>query len=284
MCSASLHSKTVLQHYCNIHDSAISQRHRRPLVDCLMSSVGTADHCKIEPSEVTHKFDMSLTTAVSYHAFCKANRPTLPTNLKSADREKLLGEMWKSVDPPGVCVEGPPPAAKIEFTSPYHAFCKATRPKLPTNMKNAEREKLLGLSWKSLSKDRKAEYRSGLARPLRTGQGGNRAWVSTQGEELQPQAAREIPRHTQEPAAWGSHGREHIFSICGGGLGSTYSIGAERLTQADRWARAKKECPWSLSNLQPAPDPEVLEPPAKRRATAGGVMDVNSKAINPPLS
>ena len=171
-------------------------------------------------------------------------------------------------------------SADVDFTNPYNLFTKVNRPKLPTNLKNAEREKLLGQMWRATSKEGRAAYQPvqpGWALPQRTGHGGTRAWVSTQGEEPPPpQAAREISRQqgtslVEDPTTYSTAERltqaESLF---------------ERLTQADRWARAKKECPWSLSNLQPALDPEVLEPPAKRRATAGGVMDVNSKVITHP--
>ena len=82
------------------------------------------------------------------------------------------------------------PSAKAEFTSPYHLFCKANRPMLPTNLKNADREKLLGEMWKSLSKEGRGAYRTGLALPARNGHGGTRAWVPTQGEEPPPPRGR----------------------------------------------------------------------------------------------
>ena len=65
---------------------------------------------------------------------------------------------------------------KIVFTSPYHRFCQATRPTLPTSLKNSERERLLGEMWKSLSKDGREAFKSGLVQQLNTGRGGIRAW------------------------------------------------------------------------------------------------------------
>ena len=72
---------------------------------------------------------------------------------------------------------------------PYNLFTKVNRPTLPTHLKNAEREKLLGLMWQALSTEQRATFKS------------------------------------------------------------------------------------ALSHLQAAPDLEVLDPPAKRRAAAGGVVE-----------
>ena len=72
---------------------------------------------------------------------------------------------------------------------PYNLFTKVNRPTLPTHLRNAEREKLLGLMWQALSTEQRATFKS------------------------------------------------------------------------------------ALSHLQAAPDLEVLDPPAKRRAAAGGVVE-----------
>ena len=40
------------------------------------------------------------------------------------------------------------PAKKRANDSPYHKFCQEVRPLLPANLRNAEREKLLGIAWK----------------------------------------------------------------------------------------------------------------------------------------
>ena len=69
-----------------------------------------------------------------------------------------------------------PPSVRIEFTSPYHRFCKANRPTLPTHLKNSERERLLGEMWKSLGKDGREAFKSGLVQQLHTRRGGTRAW------------------------------------------------------------------------------------------------------------
>ena len=51
------------------------------------------------------------------------------------------------------------PAKKRAFTSPYHEFCQELRPLLPTNLRNSEREKLLGIAWKALSGTEKHTFR-----------------------------------------------------------------------------------------------------------------------------
>ena len=84
--------------------------------------------------------------------------------------------MWAPVCSPRVDMDILPPLVKIEFTSPYHRFCKANRPTLPTHLKNSERERLLGEMWKSLGKDGREAFKSGLVQQLHTGRGGARAW------------------------------------------------------------------------------------------------------------
>ena len=54
------------------------------------------------------------------------------------------------------------PAKKRAFTSPYHEFCQELRPLLPANLRNSEREKLLGLAWKALSGTEKRKFKATL--------------------------------------------------------------------------------------------------------------------------
>ena len=54
------------------------------------------------------------------------------------------------------------PAKKRAFTSPYHEFCQDLRPLLPANLRNSEREKLLGLAWKALSGTEKRKFKATL--------------------------------------------------------------------------------------------------------------------------
>ena len=125
---------------------------------------------------------------------------------------------------------------------PYNLFTKVNRPTLPTDLKNAEREKLLGLMWQALSTEGKAAYH-GRERPRPA-----------------PQATREVPRQ----GVFRKQGTTRRTSY-GWFEGPTKTkwTGGEWFTQAERWARAK----------QAAVDdaPKVLVPPAKRRAAAEGV-------------
>ena len=45
-------------------------------------------------------------------------------------------------------------------TNPYNLFTKVNRPTLPTHLKNSERERLLGVMWKSLSMEERATFKS----------------------------------------------------------------------------------------------------------------------------
>ena len=53
---------------------------------------------------------------------------------------------------PGLASASPAKRSKKRaFTSPFHEFCQELRPLLPLNLRNSEREKLLGVAWKALS-------------------------------------------------------------------------------------------------------------------------------------
>ena len=173
------------------------------------------------------------------------------------------------------------PSAKAEFTSPYHLFCKANRPMLPTNLKNADREKLLGEMWKSLSKEGRGAYRTGLALPARNGHGGTRAWVPTQGEEPPPpQIAGSFPGGHVVPRPQGASRKPRSP---GGSAGSrrpgdhgwfetpTKWMGGEWFSQAERWARAKQ--------IEDEAPEVLVAPPAKRRAAAEGKQPTLTLAL-----
>ena len=78
----------------------------------------------------------------------------------------------KQVAPPPFC------GAKQPFTSPYHEFCKAQRPLMPP-MLNAERERILGSTWRALSAAGRAAYSRGLTPTIVAGRGGSRTWAPT---------------------------------------------------------------------------------------------------------
>ena len=85
---------------------------------------------------------------------------------------------------------------KAAFTSPFHEFCQELRPLLPTNLRNSEREKLLGLAWKGLSGTEKRKFKKAtpgetLMPPLNSGVGGGWhegtrvAWAHVPAPQLQ---------------------------------------------------------------------------------------------------
>ena len=122
---------------------------------------------------------------------------------------------------------------------PYNLFTKVNRPTLPTDLKNAEREKLLGLMWQALSTEGKAAYQ----RPT------------------PPQATREVPREGSSRKQGATRRTSYGWFE---GPTKTKWTGGEWFTQAERWARAKQ------AEVDDAP--KVLVPPAKRRAAAEGVV------------
>ena len=85
---------------------------------------------------------------------------------------------------------------KRAFTSPFHEFCLELRPLLPTNLRNSEREKLLGLAWKGLSGTEKRKFKKAtpgetLMPPLNSEVGGGWhegtrvAWAHVPAPQLQ---------------------------------------------------------------------------------------------------
>ena len=134
-------------------------------------------------------------------------------------------------------------SAKARWTSPYHRFCQANRPLLPTHLKNADREKLLGTLWKSLSNEGRAVFTAGLRQPVRNGQRGNPAWtpIVPGEEEPPPPAILEVPRRNRTPRI--KKGLRHRAS----GTTAKWTAGEWCSSQAERWARAKQaaeDAPW----------------------------------------
>ena len=90
-----------------------------------------------------------------YNEFYQEQRLLLPPGLRNAEREKLLGQMWKAL----------PEAQRAKYhvgaaatPTPYHVFRQEQRPLLPPGLRNADRERLLGQMWKSLSEAEWARY------------------------------------------------------------------------------------------------------------------------------
>ena len=104
------------------------------------------------------------------------HRKTGLQHLQQLSSFKPVGSDLAVVRSPCARMDLLPPSVRIEFTSPYHRFCKANRPTLPTHLKNSERERLLGEMWNSLGKDGREAFKSGLVQQLHTRRGGTRAW------------------------------------------------------------------------------------------------------------
>ena len=95
----------------------------------------------------------------SYQAFCKEQRPLLPTDLRNAERERMLGQMWKVLSE----AEKEQLGARwgnenVGGAAAYNEFCRRQRPLLPTVLGGNERERLLGQMWKALSKTQRGVY------------------------------------------------------------------------------------------------------------------------------
>lgn len=161
-------------------------------------------------------------------------------------------------------------SAKARWTSPYHRFCQANRPLLPTHLKNADREKLLGTLWKSLSNEGRAVFTAGLRAPARSGQRGNPAWtpIVPGEEEPPPPAILEVARRNRTPRMKkgpGHRASQHERP-------AKWTAGEWCSSQAERWARAKQAA-------QSAPKVHLPQVPAimKRRevamAPAGVLLD-----------
>ena len=57
------------------------------------------------------------------------------------------------------------PPAKKATLNPYVAFCREQRPFLPTALRNAEREQVLGMRWKLLFPYQRAAYQRSVSAP-----------------------------------------------------------------------------------------------------------------------
>ena len=62
--------------------------------------------------------------------------------------------------------KGPAPTAPAPSLNPYHKFCREQRLLLPTDLCNAEREKLLGKQWRALPEAERLEYKYKRATPM----------------------------------------------------------------------------------------------------------------------
>jgi hypothetical protein len=103
------------------------------------------------PAPIAHK----KARTSPYNEFYQEQRLLLPPGLRNAEREKLLGQMWKALSE----------AQKAKYhvgaaaaPTPYHVFRQEQRPLLLPGLRNADRERLLGQMWKALSEAEWARY------------------------------------------------------------------------------------------------------------------------------
>ena len=90
-----------------------------------------------------------------YTEFYQEQRLLLPPGLRNAEREKLLGQMWKALTEEQRAKYYRGVAAT---PTPFHIFRQEQRLLLPPGLRNADRERLLGHMWKSLSEAERARY------------------------------------------------------------------------------------------------------------------------------
>ena len=110
-----------------------------------------------------------------------------PASTASALSAAPLTSVLTSKRPASPGLASTSPAKKRAFTSPYHEFCQELRPLLPTNLRNSEREKLLGIAWKALSGTEKHTFRE-APMPLEWGyrDEGHVVWAAPPAAQLHP--------------------------------------------------------------------------------------------------
>ena len=113
--------------------------------------------------------------------FYQQQRPLLPASLLPAKKEKLLGQLWKTLsdaDRAKYKIE------RVPRANAYTLFCNTQRPLLPPGLRNPEREQLLGQMWRALVKP-----------DQRPAPSGDNRWAVCQGATSAP------PSYTPAPAA-----------------------------------------------------------------------------------
>ena len=112
-----------------------------------------------------------------------------PTSVLSSKRPALPG--WRPIS--GRSRDG----SRAPTT---HEFCQELRPLLPASMRNSEREKLLGMTWKGLSGTEKRKFKATLMPTLNSGVGGGWhegtrvAWAHVPAPRLQLAAPAPAPQ------------------------------------------------------------------------------------------
>ena len=136
------------------------------------------------PSQ-THR--MTTPTHCQTHRWAEAPHLMTPASTASALSAAPLTSVLTSKRPASPGLASTSPAKKRAFTSPYHEFCQELRPLLPTNLRNSEREKLLGIAWKALSGTEKHTFRE-APMPLEWGyrDEGHVVWAAPPAAQLHP--------------------------------------------------------------------------------------------------
>ena len=92
--------------------------------------------------------------AADVFSFYQQQRPLLPASLQPAEKEKLLGQLWRALSDADRAkynkIDEPRVPANLECQRTL--FCNMQRPLLPPGLRNAEREQLLGQMWEALVK------------------------------------------------------------------------------------------------------------------------------------
>lgn len=88
------------------------------------------------------------------------------------------------------------PATKRANDSPYHKFCKELKPLLPGNLRNSEREKLLGIAWKHVPGTDKDKFKGS---PCEGGKGVHVAFAHNAAVPIMYPAAAQQPVTAPKP-------------------------------------------------------------------------------------
>ena len=111
------------------------------------------------PPPLHNALQHSFTFAPSHHAATSFVPP--PRNYKQfAPPPHHARTSFVPPDKPAPA-SAPAPPVKKATPNPYVAFCREQRPFLPTALRNAEREQVLGMRWKMLSSTSRAAYQQG---------------------------------------------------------------------------------------------------------------------------
>ena len=130
--------------------------------------------CTVTPSAVPAHSEhaASQLVAASETPFAAGGVPPAtmgPSGLSSAPRHAISLAPPNRTAPPAPAAPPSKPRCKAAYAkTAYLNFARVTRPLLPTSLRNAEREKVLGDKWRALSATEKASYKVGGAQTSAT--------------------------------------------------------------------------------------------------------------------